>query len=383
MGVSRSVLRRAGALALTLGVVLASFGGVGAARAGSGIADPAGVAAGWVAARVEAGGLGASQLADAIFALAAAHAGAAAAGDALVQLKANADVYMGYGATLKPGAVAKVMLAVTVAGSDPTSFNGHNLESDLRGLGTTSGADAGRFTGAQVYDQALAILALASTSAGVPAGAGDWLASRQCTAGDYAWDGTCPVAAGAEDPDTTSIALQALLAAGNSTAAAKAVGWLVGRQASNGALASYGMPNSTSTAATAEALRAAGNNTKADAAAAWVATLQYGCGVAKANRGAIPWTAKDPGYGGPFASTAAGALAFGAGRLDTLRIAGASAMAPTLTCAAVTPAPTVPPTDAVRGRPASSSDAALILLGALAAMAGSVLLVARRPAARH
>ncbi len=390
MGVSRILPRPLAVAAVSLGLALAAIGGVSPARAVAPTSDPAGVAAGWLATKVEAGGLPAGSLADAIFAFAAARTGATPTAHALTQLGAVANGYIGYGGTLKPGALGKVMLAVIVAGGDPTSFNGHDLETDLRGLQITSGADAGLFTGATINDQALDILALAATSGGVPAGAGDWLAAKQCAAGDYSWDGSCPVAAGSEDPDTTAAALQALLAAGNTTASGKATAWLLAYQAHDGSLSAYGSANANSTGSGGEALRAAGQTTAADQAAAFVASLQYGCSAAAADRGAIPYTTTDPGYGGPFSSTAQGVLAFSAPRLDKLRIEGAAATAPNLTCAASTPTtkssaagsalPTQPPTDSISVTPSSQSASSglLLVVVALVVASGALAFAGRR-----
>ena len=397
MGVTLHLPRRASALALALGVALGAAGGIAPVRAATpgAIADPAGTAAGWVATQVASGSLSASDLDSAIFALAGAHVGGTAAASALVQLKASADAYVGYGGTLKAGALGAVTLAVTVAGGDPTSFNGHNLVADLRGLLVTSGTDAGVFgdpTNATIYGQSLDILALAATPGGVPAGAGAWLASKQCAAGDYSWNGACPVAAGSEDPDSTAIALQALLAAGNTAAADKATSWLLGYQSADGSFAAYGDHNANSTGAAAEALRAAGKAAAADRAAAFLASLQYGCGAAAADRGAIPYTSTNPGYGGPFSSTAQAVLGFGAGRLDTLTIAGATASSPTLSCpvptatpiAVVRPAPTEPPTDAaVVPAPAGTSSQGTLLLAVALLALGGALGVGLRAGARR
>jgi len=391
MGVSRFIPRRYGALALSLGVALSGIGSVSPVQAASGTTDHAKAAAGYVAAQVEAGGLSASVLSEAIFALAGSHVGASAVGDALTQLAIKVDAFAGYGGTLKPGALGKAMLAVIVAGGDPTSFNGHNLETDLRGLLVTSGADTGRFSTAYINDQALAILALAATSGGVPAAAGDWLAGKECTAGDFSWDGTCPVGAGSEDPDTTATALMALQAAGSTAAADKATQWLLDQQAQNGSFAGYGTANVSSTGYAAQALRAAGKTTEADAAGAWILTLQYGCGVAAANRGAIPWTAADPGFS-LVDATAQAVLAFGAARLDQLSISGATAAAPTLQCSVATPrptstgvtVPTEPPTDALvgdsAGRPSPSGT--LLLIVTLLSVCGALIAV-RRPGHRR
>lgn len=388
MGVSRFHARRGAAFALALGIGLAAVGGGSPARAASPTTtDPAEAAAGWIAAQVGAGDLGAGSLADAIFAFAATHVGGTAAAAALTQLEGKVGAYAGYGGTLNPGNLAKATLAVVVAGGNPASFGGHDLEGDLRGLQATSGTDAGRFGSGGNYDQAMAILALAATSGGVPSGAGAWLAGRQCASGEYTWDGSCPTGSGSEDPDTSAVALQALLAAGESTAADKATEFLAGLQAGNGSLASYGTPNTNSTGIGGQALRAAGRASAADAAAAWVAAQQYGCSAPAADRGAFPWAAS---YAGELIySTTQAVLAFGAPRLDRLTLEGAAAEAPVLACA-VPPAgpsggvlPTQPATDAApAARGAGPVGWPLLALTLLAAVGGA-LAAGRHPARRR
>lgn len=373
MGVIRSLSRRGAALALSLGIVLGAVGAPTPMRAAT-TADPAEAAAGWIATKVEAGGLGASSLADAILAFAAVRVGGGAAADALTQLASKLDAYAGYGATLKPGNLGKAMLAVIVAGGDPASFHGHDLESDLRGLEISTGTDAGRFGSAENIDQALAILALAATARGVPPGAGDWLAGRQCPSGEYAWDGSCPGAPGSEDPDTTALVLQALLASGSSAAAGRAASWLLDLQARDGSFAGYGTPNVNSTGLAGQALRAAGRTAEADAAAAWIVRQQYGCAAPAASRGAFPWSAS---YAGELMfSTPQAVLAMGAPRMDRLSVGGAAVDARLLRCPAPAPSgpaePTVPPTDVRGGTSPSgpSGGGVLLVVGVLAALGG-------------
>jgi len=291
-------------------------------------AHPGPAAAGWIAAQVQAGGLTPSALADAVIAFAATGVGGDAAATALTQLAGKVDSYILDGASLRAGALGKVMLAVTIAGGDVHAFGGHNLETELRGLMAGSGADAGHFGTGQIYDQSLDILALATTVNGIPAAAGTWLASKQCAGGDYSYDGSCP--SSSPDPDSTAIAIQALQAAGETAALDKAATWLLAQQAPDGSLSSYGIANSSSSAAAAEAYRTLGHTAEADKAAAFAASLQFGCNAAAANVGGIPWQAGDPSY--LILSTPAAVLGMGADRLDKLTIAGATATAPTLAC---------------------------------------------------
>ena len=106
---------------------------------------------------------------------------------------------------------------------------------------------------------------------------------------------------------------------------------MLAQQAADGSLASWGTPNSSSTAAAGQTYRVLGHTAAADKAAAWTATLQLGCAADAANVGAIPWAAGGTEY--LQMSTPQAILGLGAGRLDTLSLAGATATAPTLACA--------------------------------------------------
>lgn len=384
MALPRILLRSAGAITLAATLALTAGGAIVVAADPPTTSDPGAAAAGWLAAQVEAG-VGPGSLADAIFAYAATGVGANAAADALAKLEGGVAGYILDGGALVPGNLAKTMLAVQVAGGDVHDFGGHDLETDLRGLLiTTPGPDLGRFGTAQNLDQALAILGLARTSGGIPAESVDWLVAAQCSNGDFQWDGSCP-GAGSEDPDTTALALQALLAGGAATAAATSTQLLLDIQGSDGSFSSYGTPNTNSTGVAGQALRAAGKATAADAAAAFVVTLQYGCDAPAADRGAFPWAASSAGF--LVFSTPQAVLAFGAPALDALSIGEASAVAPVLYCpdatspdgSGVGPTITVPPTDLVgTAAPATGGGSSLsIVLLLLATAAGGALATVR------
>ena len=390
MGSSRHIPSRIAAFALALGLATSAVGGVTPARAGSpttpSTPTPVGAAtaaAGWVAVQVGTDGtLGAGSLADAIFTFAAAGVGGTAAADAVTKLAAKTDAYAGYGGTLKPGEIAKILLAVHVAGGNPNAFAGHDLEADLRGLLVTSGPDTGHFTGATVYGQAVAILALATTTGGVPAGTAAWLAAPKCADGSYPFDiGWCDPTN--FDVDTTAMVLQAFLAAGDAADAGTATASLTALQAPDGSFSSYGT-NTSTTAAAAQALRAAGETAAADAAAAWLVGKQYGCDAVVADQGAFPFS---DSYAGVLIYSATQAvLGLGAPRLDLLSLEGATADAPVLFCATL-PAPslpTVPPTDAIHvGAPQQpASGGLLVFVATLAALVG-VLAMSRRAEPRR
>ncbi len=360
---------------------------------GSTTTDPGDAAGGWIAQQVETDAtLGVGSLADAIFAFAATGVGQAAAADALARIEAGLEAFVSDGTNLRPGALGKAILAVSVQGGNVNSFGGRDLEADLRGLLVTSGPDTGRFGSATVFDQTIAVLALARTSGGVPASAGDWLAAAQCPSGEYQWDGSCPAGPGLEDPDTTALALQALLAAGETAAAAGSTTWLLDLQASDGSLASFGTPNTNSTGVAGQALRAAGETAAADAAAAFVVSLQLGCDADPGTIGAIAWSVADPGF--LIFSTPQAVLALGAPPLDTLSAAGASTDAPALECAVTGPPATATPSPTPTASPgaggalpdtASGAGDAAGLLATLAGgmlVAGGVVAIRRKVGAR-
>ncbi len=377
MALPRILLRNAGAVMLAATLALSAGGATVFAADPPTTSDPGAAAAGWIAAQVEAG-VGPGSLADAIFAYAATGAGADAAAAALTRLESGVDGYILDGASaLVPGNLAKTLLAVQVAGGNPASFGGHDLEADLRSLLiTTPGPDLGRFGSAGNTEQALAILALARTSGGVPATAVDRLVAAQCPNGDYQWDGACP-GAGVEDPDTTALALQALLAGGATTAAATSTQLLLAIQGSDGSFSSFGTANTNSTGVAGQALRATGQTAAADAAAAFVRTLQYGCDAPTADQGAFRWAASSAGF--LIFSTPQAVLALGGPALDDLSIAGASAAAPILDCPAARPTATLPPTDLGAAAPTTGGGSLLpiALLLLLVASAGGTAVSAR------
>ena len=401
MALPRSFTRATGAVLLAASLALSAGSATVLAADPPTTTDPGAAAAGWISTQVEAG-VGPGSLADAIFAYAATGVGADAAADALAKLEAGVEGYILSGGDLLPGNLAKTMLAVQVANGDVDSFGGHDLEADLRGLEvTTPGPDLGRFGAASPSDQSLAVIALSRTGSGVSSEAVDYLVSLQCSNGDFQWDASCP-GAGAEDPDTTALALQALLAGGATAAAATSTDLLLDIQGSDGSFSSFGTPNTNSTGVAGQALRAAGKSGAADDAGAWVLTLQYGCDAPAADRGAFPWATSSAGF--LVFSTPQAVLALGAPGLDDLSIAGASDDAPILECDVAEPsndpssepsaAPTddggagptitLPPTDAAAGSSAPADGNATLVIATLLAVvaAGGALVTGRRRAPR-
>jgi prenyltransferase beta subunit len=105
------------------------------------------------------------------------------------------------------GTTAKVVMALTAAGLDSANFAGLNLINQLE---ADYDADSGAY-GGSIFDQALAVLALANVGQAVPAGAVDYLMAYQTT--DGAWNFMGDTAALSGDTNTTALVIQALVAA--------------------------------------------------------------------------------------------------------------------------------------------------------------------------
>jgi len=82
------------------------------------------------------------------------------------------------------GLTAKVVMAVEAAGADPSNFGGTDLLTAITG----SEKPSGRFAGATVFDQALAILALRSAALKPSASELTWLGDAQCPDGGWQFD---------------------------------------------------------------------------------------------------------------------------------------------------------------------------------------------------
>ncbi len=181
------------------------------------------------------------------------------------------------------GPLAKSLLAVVVAGGDPTAFGGHDLVAELQALETTQG----RFSDQSAYGdysntigQSLAVIALARAGQGLNVGSVEQLLGRQCTDGGFS--GSLDKADRCvSDPDATAFAVQALLTAGASTfcngdleglatragsAAAAGLDRLEAIQGTSGGFTSAdGAVNANTTGVAAQALTAGGATATAQA----------------------------------------------------------------------------------------------------------------------
>ena len=217
------------------------------------------------------------------------------------------------------GATAKVLLVLSSQGRDTTDVGGVggsgglDLDAELRSLMVTTGSHDGRFAdrvpdptwdASNGFGQALAVLALARTSAGVPDEAVGYLLTQQCPAGGFRLSYSplaesavgCTTDAGA-DSDSTALAVQALLSTSRTSNSAEALGravsWLIARQdpwtGGFGGSGPTATVNANSTGVIAQALRAAGQIEAADVAARWItSSLQLTTGP---DAGAIAYDA--------------------------------------------------------------------------------------------
>ena len=213
------VLRRAGAC--LLGITLLSAAPASALAAAT-PQQRARDGAGYVASHQKANGsipafspIGST--ADAIVSFVAAGRGAGNVTDALRYLSQQ----VGAGNVTGVGLRAKVVMAAVAAGKDPRTFGGSNLVSQILQTQRPNGRYG---ASTAVYDQALAMLALAASGAGPSKRATSWLASAQCDDGGWQYDapavrtddrhcldGVDPSTDFFEsDTNTTSLAVQAL-----------------------------------------------------------------------------------------------------------------------------------------------------------------------------
>ncbi len=194
---------------------------------------------------------------NSVLALEAANVDLAKAKVALSYLAANADSYIVDTGVDAPGNLALLILAVHASGQDPTNFGGTNLVARLLATEQTTGPNAGLFgTDAQAanfggtYDQGLALAALHAAGVAANGSATSWLLGQQCSDGGWPIedqaDNPCttdPALFGGPDTNTTSVAVQGLVAQGalnQSTAAgALAVKFIESTQDSDGGWGYY------------------------------------------------------------------------------------------------------------------------------------------------
>jgi hypothetical protein len=362
---------------------------------------------------------------DALFALAAAGVGGDQAAATAAKLQASGEAYAGAAAELdaKWPAVAKLALALQVAGLEPAVVQADGSNRDLiADLRAALGPDGSFGTGDNSFSHPLALIALARTDGGAPPAAVAWLTAQQCADADdpahgsFGWTAGC----GSPDPDATAMAIQGLLAGGlepTSGPVAGAAAWLAAAQAASGGFpSSWGAANANTTGLAGLALALAGGHDQATAAAAgYVGALQLTCAalaiadtpLTEDSIGAIAFD--QAGFDAAVAdgiddlnadqfrrATSQAVFALDAPGLVALTLEGAAAALPSASCAAASSPPpsasstgAASPSGAATGpTPTASQPAALpptgpgvgagLPLAAIAALATGAALVARR-----
>lgn len=245
--------------------------------------------------------------------LAAAHTDRATFDLIVAWLQANVESVIAPGGVDSPGAIGEVLMVAHVAGVSPASFGGVDLVARLSAtLGDFApglyGAADPTYDGA--FRQSLAMLGLAAVGAAVPAEARTWLLDQQCTSpaaasgGWQAYRADTAVACAAPDPvnftgpdtNSTAGAVQALAATGGGGATAAGLDFLAGVESSTGGFAYIpgGEDDPNSTALVIQAIVAGGES---PATGRWVKgsanpytsllAWQLGCTAAPADQGAF------------------------------------------------------------------------------------------------
>jgi hypothetical protein len=238
------------------------------------IGDPVAAASAWlVSQQLEDGSFpgfsgtaDAGTTADSLIALAAASAEGVDVADAIDRAAAYLDANGADYANKGVGAAAKLVIALEAAGGDVSKFTGVDLLATV----TKAPADANGLYGAGVFDHAYVILALAAAGESVPQTAIDAFAKTQIADGSWGFDGK--TTAGNGDTNTTALAIQALVAAGQAQnpIVAKGLAFLKANQTAAGNFPYQGGPaapgDANSTALVVQAIVAAGQD---PASAAW------------------------------------------------------------------------------------------------------------------
>jgi hypothetical protein len=350
-------IRRSAAVAVTSGVAVASLLLPNPASAST-TTNPAAAAAGFLARHMAANGhhLVTSfdgkaypdygLTADAILSIDAAGVAQHEAKLATAYLEDEVTSYLGGTApNIYPGSAAKLLLVAEAQHINPEDFGGVDLVGAIVGTEGGGGAAPGEFQNpmdtdfsASVLVQSLAVLALAGSSVTAPpsANAVGFLAGQQCGNGAFQvairTDTSVDCLTSDNDVDTTSYAVQALLAAGNHAAANAGARWIAGQERGDSGWGETpgAASDANSTALAVQALLM--THRKAFPGLRWLASHQERCKAKAHRRGAI--RAQDGKY---VASTAIRATTQAGAALAMRPLAwidkgGATPSAPTLKC---------------------------------------------------
>jgi hypothetical protein len=189
---------------------------------------------------------------------------------------------------------AKVIMALLATGQEPTDIGGADLLSEL----SEAFDEATGSYGENVFEQALAVLALHDAGQPIPQGAIQYLLDSQAEDGAWALFGDTEEGAG--DTNTTAMVVQALVAVGEEQGIADALDYLHAVQNEDGGFP-YQNPSefgtdtdANSTALVLQALMAAGESLD-DWAPAGAGPREALDGLYDAESGAFLWQAAVPG----------------------------------------------------------------------------------------
>ena len=148
-------------------------------------------------------------------------------------------------ATTDAAKTGKAILAVVASGGDPTSFDGRDLVARLAAVYDST---PGAYGDGATFSQSFAILGEVASGGSVPVAATDELAALQDSDGSWSY-GTARVTAGQGDTNSTAIALMALDAAGVHSTDTAGLAYLQTQQLADGGFpyqnsSTYGPPAS-------------------------------------------------------------------------------------------------------------------------------------------
>ncbi len=238
--------------------------------------------------------------ADGILALDAVGVGQAQATASTADLSTHVKDYItgeqwGDKGSLYAGATAKTLNVAVAQKADPRAFGGVDLVADLTSLLQPSGRFSDRSSYgdySNAFGQSLAIIGLTRSTGSAPTSAVTFLKAQQCPDGGFRLDPATTSCT--SDPDATSMAVQAIIAANGSSdaAAVRGLGFLAGKLGADGGLGG-GTPttaeNANSAGLAGQAFLAGGRTAAARKVQAYVAKLQYGCAFPATVRGGIAY----------------------------------------------------------------------------------------------
>jgi hypothetical protein len=219
---------------------------------------------------------------------------------AIARLASGYSTYVGSGSHVSAGALAKLLVVAGLEGRSPHSFGGHDLVRVLASLLDRAGRYVDQPASGDLsntFSQSLAVMGLAQAGLKVPNEALQFLIRQQCGSGPAGFRLLMATSVctnpGQADVDSTSMAVRALLMAGRSHSAARALTWLERQQSATGGLA--GSPptdvvNANSTGLALAAFATGRRTEAASRAASYLQGLQLRCSAPASVRGAVSYS---------------------------------------------------------------------------------------------